>query len=74
MHFYQICKMHNQPALILNCTEIPITHQYKLLTITIDPKLSFISYIKQLKIKCNQTIPLLKTIAYTDWGVDKKKP
>ena len=42
MHFYQIHKMHNQPILTLNGSEISITQQCKLLGITLDPKLSFI--------------------------------
>ena len=46
MHFYQIHKMHNQPTLILNYTEIPIIPQYKSLSITLDQKLSFILHIK----------------------------
>ena len=50
--------------------KIPITQQYKFLGITLDLKLSFIPYIKQLRIKCNQTIQLLRTIAHTDWGAD----
>ena len=74
MHFCQIHKMHNQPILRLNGSEIPINQQYKFLDITLDPKLSFIPHIKQLRIKCNQTIQLLGTIAHTDWGADKKKP
>ena len=73
MHFYQIHKMHNQPTLTSNHSKIPITQQYKFLGITLDPKLSFTPHIKQLRIKCNQTIELLKTIAHTDWGADKKK-
>ena len=73
MHFCQIPKMHNQPTLTLNGSEIPITLKYKFLGITLDPKLSFIPHIKQLRIKCNQTIQLLRTIAYTDWGADNKK-
>ena len=73
MHFCQTRKMHNQPTLTLNGSEIPITHQNKFLGITLDPKLSFIRHIKQLRIKCNQTIQLLRTIAHTDWGADKKK-
>ena len=72
MHFCQIRKMHNQPTLTLNGSEIPITQQYKFLGITLDPKLSFIPHIKQLRIKCTQTIQLLRTIAHTDWGADKK--
>ena len=73
MHFCKIHKMHNQPTLTLNGSEILITQQYKFLSITLYPKLSFIPHIKQLRIKCNQTIQLLRTIAHTDWGVDKKK-
>ena len=61
MHFCQIRKMHNQPTLTLNGSEIPITQQYKFLGITLDPKLSFIPHIKELRIKCNKTIQLLRT-------------
>ena len=68
MHFCQICKMHNQPTQTLNGSEISITQQYKFLGITLDPKLSFIPHIKQLRIKCNKTIQLLRTIAHTDLG------
>ena len=46
IHFYQISKMHNHLALILNGTEIPIIHQQKFLGITLDSKLSFIPHIK----------------------------
>ena len=73
IHFCQIHKMHNQPTLTLNGSEIPIDQQYEFLGITLDPKLSFISHIKQLRIKYNQTIQLLRSIAHTDWGADKKK-
>ena len=66
--------MHNQLTLTLNGSEIPITWQYKFLGNTLDPKLSFIPHIKQLRIKCNQTIQLLGTIAHTDWGADKIRP
>ena len=68
------CMHFCQPTLTLNDSEIPISQQYKFLDITLDPKLSFILYIKQLRIKYNQTIQLLRTIAHTDWGADKKKP
>ena len=64
--------MHNQPNQTLNGSEIPITQQYRFLGITLDPKLSFISHIKQLRIKCNQTIQPLRTIAHIDWVADKK--
>ena len=65
-------KKHNQPTLTLSGSEIPIIQQYKFLGITLDPKLSFILHIKQLRVKYNQTIQLLRAIAHSDWGADKK--
>ena len=73
MHFCQIHKMYNQPTLTLNGSEIPKNQQYKFLGITLDRELSFIPCIKQLRIKCNQTIQLLRTIAHTEGGADKRK-
>ena len=73
MHFCQIHKMHKQSTLTLNGSKISITQQYKFLGITLDLKLSFIPHIKQLRIKCNQTIQLVGTIAHTDRDADKKK-
>ena len=35
-------------------------------------KLSLVPHIKQLRIKYNQTIQLLRAIDHTDWGADKK--
>ena len=64
--------MHNHPALILTGIEIPISHQHKFLGINLYSKLSFIPHVKQLKIKCNQTIQILRAIAHTDWGANKK--
>ena len=64
MHFCQIHKMHNQLTLTLNDSEIPITQQYKFLGITLGPKLSFIPHIKQLRIRCNQTIQFLRIITH----------
>ena len=64
MHFCQIYKMHNPSVLIVNGTKILITHQYKFLGITLNWKLLFIPHIKQLRLKCNSTIQLLRAIAH----------
>ena len=64
--------MHNHPKLTLNKTEIPITDEHKFLGIIFDSKLSFIPHIKKLRIKCNQAMQLLRAIAHTDWGADRK--
>ena len=67
MHSYYIHKMHNQPT--LNGIEIAIIQQF--LGINPNAKLYFIPHIKQLRIKCNQTIKVFRIISHTDGGADK---
>ena len=70
VHFCQLRKMHNDPTLKLDDSEIPVFSQYKFLGIIFDRKLSFISHIQYIKDKCNKTLKLLWIIAHTDWGAD----
>ena len=70
VHFCQLRKMHKDPTLKLDDSEIPIVSQYKFLGIIFDWKLSFIPHIQYIKDKCNKTLKLLRIIAHTDWGAD----
>ena len=70
MHFCQLRKMHNDPTLKLDDSEIPVVSQYKFLGIIFYRKLSFIPHIQYMKDKCNKTLKLLRIIAHTDWGAD----
>ena len=72
LHFYNQWKLHLDPVLKLNNTEIPVIDQYKYLGVTFDCKLSFILHIRYLRIKCNKIIQLHRTIAHTDWGGSKE--
>ena len=49
--FFQLRKMHNDPLIKLEDTEIPVVNEFKFLGVIFDRKLSFISYIKYLKLK-----------------------
>ena len=40
--------------------------------VVFDRKLSFIPHIKQLKAKCQKALNLLRVVAHTDWGADRK--
>ena len=64
--------MHKDPIIKLEDTEIPTVEQHKFLGIILDKKLSFIPHIKKLRIKCNKAIQLLRVVAHTEWGADKK--
>ena len=66
--------MHNDPVLKLDSTKIPIVEEHIFLGIIFDKKKksTFKPHIKYLRSKCNKTIQLLRVIAHTDWGVDKR--
>ena len=72
IHFCNQRKLHLDPVLKMDLTEIPIVEHYKYLGIIFDHKLSFIPHIKYLRTKCNKTIQLLRTIAHTNWGGSKE--
>ena len=72
IHFCNLCKIHNNPVLKLDSIKIPIVEEHKFLEIIFDKILTFKLHIKYLRSKCNKTIQLLRVIAHTDWGADKK--
>ena len=72
MHFCHLRKAHNDPILTLDGTPIPVVEENKFLGVIFDRKLSFIPHIKQLKAKCQKALNLLRVVAHTDWGADRK--
>ena len=72
MHFCHLRKAHNDPVLTLDGTLIPVVEENKFLGVIFDRKLSFIPHIKQLKAKCQKALNLLRVVAHTDWGADRK--
>ena len=65
VHFCQP-RIHNNPTLKLDGSEIPVVNQYKFLGVIFDKKLSCIPHIQYLKDKCNKTLKLLRIIAHKD--------
>ena len=72
MHFCQLRKQHEDPNLTLDGTPIPVVEENKFLGILFDRKLTFIPHINNLKAKCLKALDLLKVVAHTDWGADRK--
>ena len=72
MHFCHLRKAHNDPILTLDGTHIPVVEENKFLGVIFERKLSFIPHIKQLKAKCQKALNLLRVVAHTDWGADRK--
>jgi len=71
MHFCQLRKLHTDPELFLGAIQIPVVREYKFLGIVFDSRLSFIPHIKQLKVRCQKALNLLKVVSHYDWGADR---
>ena len=72
VHFCSLRKMHNDPLLKIDDSEIPVVNEYKFLGIIFDKKLSFIPHIKYLKNKSTRAQQLLRVVAHTEWGADRQ--
>ena len=72
VHFCQQRKIHNDPALYIYGSQIPVVAESKFLGVMFDKKkLSFIPHIKYLKAKCLKALNLLKVLSHTSWGADR---
>ena len=56
VHFCQLRKLHLDPELYLNGTQIPIIGEAKFLGLLFDSKLSFIPHITALKSRCTKSL------------------
>ena len=70
MPFSSLRKMHNDPVLKIDDSEIPVVNEDKFLRVIFDKKLSFIPRIKYLKNKSTCAQQLLQVVAHTEWGAD----
>ena len=80
VHFCQQRKKHNDPALYIYGSQIPVVAESKFLGVIFDKKklsfiphikYSFIPHIKYLKAKCLKALNLLKVLCHTSWGADR---
>ena len=71
VHFCRL-KNHDDPVLKLGDIDIPVVTEAKFLGVIFDKKLTFVPHIKQLKIKCQKALNLLKHLSHTDWGAVRK--
>ena len=72
IHFHNFRTFFPDPEIHVGKTTIPAVKEAKFLGITFDQKLSFLSHIKQLKASCQKALNILRVVAHTDWGADKK--
>ena len=72
MHFCQLRNCHVHPILTLDGTKIECVDEFKFLGLVFDRKLNFKAHIQYLLKRCIKALNLLKVVAHTDWGADRK--
>ena len=72
MHLCNLRGVHPDPELYLDKTKIEVVSEFKFLGVIFDRKLSFLPHITALKKKCKKALNLLKVVAHSEWGADRK--
>ena len=73
MHFCQSRRRDDpDPHLTLGGTPIPVVQETKFLGLMFDRRCTFIPHINYLKEKCLKALNLIRVVANTDWGADRK--
>ena len=72
MHLCNLRGVHPDPELYLDKTKIEVVSEFKFLGVIFDRKLSFLPHITTLKKKCKKALNLLKVVAHSEWGADRK--
>ena len=64
--------VHPDPELYVDKTKIEVVSEFKFLGIIFDTKLSFLPHITTHKKKCKKALNILKVVAHSEWGADRK--
>ena len=72
MHFCRIRGVHPDPDLYLYGHRIPCVEEARFLGLIFDRKLYWLPHLKHIKTKCLEALNILKVVANTNWGADRK--
>ena len=65
-------RLHQPTKLLINTKPIKDVKEFKFLGVHLDIKLTFANHIQHMKNKCAKRTNLLRALAGTDWGGDRK--
>ena len=71
MHFSRHRGLFPDPDIYLKGQALPFTNYVKFLGLWFDTKLNWKEQVKQLKIKCQSSLNLLRVLTGTRWGADR---
>ena len=72
VHFCRIRGVHPDPDIYIKGQRIPCVQETRFLGLIFDCKLTWVSHLKALKNKCLDALNILKVLAHTLWGADRK--
>ena len=72
VHFCRIRGVHPDPDLYIKGHRIPCVHQTRFLGLIFDQRLTWAAHLKYLKNACSNAMNILKVLAHTSWGADRK--
>jgi len=67
MHFCRLRKVHPDPVLLLNGTQIPVVEQAKFLGLIFDRKLTFVPHLSYLRQKYMKALNLCEWLHMPSW-------
>ncbi|XP_068243837.1 uncharacterized protein [Palaemon carinicauda] len=74
MHFCRIRGIHPDPDLYIYGKRISCKDETLFLGLLFDSKLTWVPHIKNLKVKCIQSLNLIRILSHTSWGTNRKHP
>ena len=72
IHFCRIRGVHPDPDLYIKGQRIPCVQETRFLGLIFDQRLTWVSHLKYLKNACCSAMNILKVLAHTSWGADRK--
>ena len=72
MHFCRKRAPHEDPHLTLGNAALPVSVTTKYLGLEFDRRLTYINHLKNLKDRGSQALNIMKCLAHTSWGADRK--
>ena len=72
MHFCRIRGVHPDPDLYIHGQRIPCVEETRFLGLVFDSRLTWVSHLKSLKVKCMEALNILRILSHTTWGSDRQ--
>lgn len=73
MHFTKVRGVFPKMQINLGPASVPQVNSTKLLGMTLDPKLTWIPHLKDLKARCIKALDILKCLSRKSWGADRSR-